>query len=256
MKRTFICLSCLAHDAAPCSWIDDIVINHFHHQFSFIQIECKSRPWLIEPTTGKYLFVSLRGFYLSRYDPQVPLPINQTLDVEEPNCPTKSRVIITTGESKRLNYLSDRKITKLLYSAGVTVTACPLSSDYSDRHSIKVFSAGWYHKSAFQRHEASPALSIEFLPDMYDFNEYTVTWLELSRMPPIAEGIGKSIHLCNLADPSLCCLNLQKIVSTRARSLGLVLMHRSGAMAKFTALREKTSRSSIVRGSCGCQPRF
>lgn len=76
---------------------------------------------------------------------------------------------------------------------GVTITACPLSDDYSNRHIVEVFSAGWHHKSIFQRHEASPALSVEFLPDIYDYNEYTLTWLELSRRPPIAEGIGKKI---------------------------------------------------------------
>jgi hypothetical protein len=56
---------------------------------------------------------------------------------------------------------------------------------------VEVFSAGWYQKSIFQRHEVSPALSIEFLPDINDYNEYTVTWLELSRRPPVAEGIGE-----------------------------------------------------------------
>lgn len=74
---------------------------------------------------------------------------------------------------------------------GVTITACPLSDDYSNRHVVEVFSAGWHHKSIFQRHEASPALSVEFLTDIYDYNEYTLTWLELSRRPPRAEGIGK-----------------------------------------------------------------
>jgi hypothetical protein len=60
---------------------------------------------------------------------------------------------------------------------------------------VEVFSAGWYQKSTFQQHEASPALSVEFLPDAFDFNEYTLTWLELSRRPPVAEGIGNGKNL-------------------------------------------------------------
>lgn len=83
-------------------------------------------------------------------------------------------------------------IINVFFNEGVTITACPLSDDYSNRHLVEVFSAGWHHKSIFQRHESSPALSVEFLPDIYDFNEYLVTWLELSRRPPVAEGIGKS----------------------------------------------------------------
>lgn len=108
----------------------------------------------------------------------------------------------------------------LLYrSAGITVTACPLSDDFSNRHLVEVFSAGWHHKSIFQRHEASPALSVEFLPDIYDFNEYFVTWLELSRRPPVAEGIGK--HYAPLIpylsfQISLSCL--QRTVNIRVRN--------------------------------------
>jgi hypothetical protein len=65
---------------------------------------------------------------------------------------------------------------------------------FSSSHLVEVFSAGWHPKSVFQRHEASPVLSIEFLPDIYDYNEYLVTWLELSRRPPIAEGIGTTFR--------------------------------------------------------------
>lgn len=74
---------------------------------------------------------------------------------------------------------------------GITIIACPLSRDYGNRHIVEVFSAGWHQKSIFQRHEASPALSVEFLPDIFDYNSYSLTWLELSRRPPVAEGIGE-----------------------------------------------------------------
>ncbi|CAG9804070.1 unnamed protein product [Chironomus riparius] len=144
------------------------------------ELECRSKPWLIEPSTGKYLYINFRGFYISRYNPAVELPINKSIAMNDEtsfDCPTKSRVIITTGES-------------------VTITACPLSDDYSNRHVVEVFSAGWHHKSIFQRHEASPALSVEFLTDIYDYNEYTLTWLELSRRPPRAEGIEDCQFVC------------------------------------------------------------
>jgi hypothetical protein len=68
-----------------------------------IQLECRSKPWLIEPSTGKYLYINFRGFYLSRYNPAVELPINKSIAMDDEtsfDCPTKSRVIITTGESK------------------------------------------------------------------------------------------------------------------------------------------------------------
>ena len=57
---------------------------------------------------------------------------------------------------------------------------------------VEVFSDGWYQKSIFQRHEASPVLSVEFIHDGFDYNSYSLTWLELSRRPPVAEGIGES----------------------------------------------------------------
>ncbi|KAG5680520.1 hypothetical protein PVAND_010026 [Polypedilum vanderplanki] len=152
------------------------------------EFECRSKPWLIEPSTGKYLYINFRGFYISRYNPAVHLPINKSIGENDEttfNCPTNSRVIITTGES-------------------ITITACPLSDDYSSRHTVEVFSAGWHQKSIFQRHEASPALSVEFLPDIYDYNEYTLTWVELSRRPLIAEGIED----CQFTCPELnACVN-------------------------------------------------
>lgn len=73
------------------------------------QFECRSKPWLIEPSTGKYLYINFRGFYINRYNPAVHLPINTsavTSDELNFNCPTKSRVIITTGESKKLLSIS------------------------------------------------------------------------------------------------------------------------------------------------------
>lgn len=78
--------------------------------------------------------------------------------------------------------------------AGITLTACPLTEDHSSQYLVEVFSAGWHQKSIFQRIEYSAALSIEFLPDVYDINEYVMTWLELARRPPVAEGIGKYLR--------------------------------------------------------------
>jgi len=66
-----------------------------------------------------------------------------------------------------------------------------LSNGYGTRHVVEVFSAGWHQKSIFQHHEFSPVLSVEFLADLYDYSDYSLTWLELSRRPQVADGIGE-----------------------------------------------------------------
>jgi hypothetical protein len=68
-----------------------------------VQYECRSKPWLIEPSTGKYLYINFRGFYISRFNPAVHMPLNKSTEEGGEitfNCPTNSRVIITTGESE------------------------------------------------------------------------------------------------------------------------------------------------------------
>lgn len=79
----------------------------------YFQTDCQNRPYLIEPSAGKYIYVRFRGHYLSRYNPQIKLPLNTSIESVTPDrCETKSRIVITSGE-------------------GVTIIACPLpTSDY------------------------------------------------------------------------------------------------------------------------------
>lgn len=75
----------------------------------------------------------------------------------------------------------------------MTITACPLPDDYSMKHMVEVFSSGWHTKNVFIQKEVSPALSLEFLEPDDDGEEYGFTFLELSRMLPVAEGIGNTL---------------------------------------------------------------
>jgi hypothetical protein len=121
---------------------------------------------------------------------------------------------------------------------------------------VEVFSAGWHQKSIFQRHEASPALSVEFLPDIYDFNEYTLTWVELSRRPLIAEGIGeqRERRISNLFYLSFS--PMQRTASLHVPSSMHVSMHQFGATAEFIVHPDMTSRLFTVRGYCACQQKY
>ena len=87
-------------------------------------------------------------------------------------CSTRARVVITSGE-------------------GISVTACPLSDDASSRHNVEVFSTGWARKAPFYGAEPSKVVSIEFINP--DDEEYSFTWLELSKKPHAAssEFLGK-----------------------------------------------------------------
>ncbi|XP_035794280.1 uncharacterized protein LOC118467651 isoform X1 [Anopheles albimanus] len=124
-------------------------------------IECRNRPWLIEPSYDRYLYIRLKALFLRRFNPAIPLPYNASFSVVTPiRCHTKSRVIITNGE-------------------GISVTACPLPEDTNHRHVVEVFSAGWSRKHPFFGAEASRVVSIEFLNP--EDGSYAFSWLELTK---------------------------------------------------------------------------
>ncbi|XP_053674728.1 uncharacterized protein LOC128725034 [Anopheles nili] len=127
-------------------------------------VECRNRPWLIEPSYDRYLYLRLKGLFLRKFNPASPLAYNASFSAVTPiRCYTKSRVIITNGE-------------------GVSVTACPLPEETSHRHVVEVFSAGWGRKHPFFGAEASRVVSVEFLnPD--DGGHYAFSWLELTKRP-------------------------------------------------------------------------
>ncbi|XP_050073509.1 uncharacterized protein LOC126561419 isoform X1 [Anopheles maculipalpis] len=125
-------------------------------------IECRNRPWLIEPSYDRYLYIRLKGLFLRKFNPATPLAYNASFSAVTPiRCYTKSRVIITNGE-------------------GISVTACPLPEETKHRHVVEVFSAGWGRKHPFFGAEASRVVSVEFLnPD--EGGHYAFSWLELTK---------------------------------------------------------------------------
>ncbi|XP_058836455.1 uncharacterized protein LOC131693017 isoform X2 [Topomyia yanbarensis] len=128
------------------------------------ETECRNRPWLIEPSHDKYLYVRLRGLFLRRNNPAVPMRYNASLSTVTPiRCNTKARVVITDGE-------------------GVSITACPLPDDTGHRHVVEVFSAGWSRKHPYFGADPSKVISVEFLHP--DSGPYSFSWLELSKRSP------------------------------------------------------------------------
>ena len=73
------------------------------------------------------------------------------------------------------------------------ITRCACSR----RHVVEVFSSGW-HKPIFMQRELSPVLSMELLLDPDDYEQYSFTWMELERRPPVVEGIGEFSLLVKL----------------------------------------------------------
>lgn len=144
------------------------------------ELECRSRPWLIEPTTGvtaneKFLYVRMFGLELYRYDPMLTdeqtNPKRQPFDAIEKSfhrnsvhCASRTRAIITSGE-------------------GLSVTLCPMEEDEAnDEQVVEVFSSGWNRKFVYLSKESPKQISVELLePDTR--MELAFSWLEMSRSP-------------------------------------------------------------------------
>ncbi|GAB0095570.1 uncharacterized protein DMENIID0001_109660 [Sergentomyia squamirostris] len=135
-----------------------------HVDMTFGVLECRSRPWLIEPTGDRFLYVQIHGILLRRYDPQIYQHVNTSLRTSAiQKCITKSRVILTTGE-------------------GVSVTACPLASDAGRRYMIEMFSSGWNREFSYLATDPPRVISVEFLEA--EDGDFTFSWLEMQRRPP------------------------------------------------------------------------
>ncbi|KAH8366126.1 hypothetical protein KR093_009330, partial [Drosophila rubida] len=132
---------------------------------TFGDIECRSRPWLIEPSNGnKFLYVRLKAIFLSKHNPKKTL--NATyLQTNSWLCETKSRVVLTTSE-------------------GLTIVACPLSPDSSAYEFVEIFSSGWNERPNFALINRSKAISVEFLRPTN--GEYTFNWMELVPRPTLS----------------------------------------------------------------------
>uniref|UniRef100_A0A1B0BBU0 DUF7805 domain-containing protein n=1 Tax=Glossina palpalis gambiensis TaxID=67801 RepID=A0A1B0BBU0_9MUSC len=132
---------------------------------TFGDLECRTRPWLIEPSNGnKFLYVRLKAIFLRKYNPKRTM--NTTVvGTSSYRCETKSRAVLTTAE-------------------GLTITACPLAPDSKAYEFVEIFSAGWNERPNFALVNRSKAISVEFLrPANGDFS---FNWMELIPRPTIS----------------------------------------------------------------------
>ncbi|XP_049313230.1 uncharacterized protein LOC105221859 isoform X3 [Bactrocera dorsalis] len=132
---------------------------------TFGDMECRTRPWLIEPSNGnKFLYVRLKSIFLRKYNPKKAL--NTTVvGTSSYRCETKARVVLTTSE-------------------GLTITACPLSPDSKAYEFVEIFSAGWNERPIYSIANRSKAISVEYLrPENGDF---TFNWMELVPRPVLS----------------------------------------------------------------------
>ncbi|XP_055909808.1 uncharacterized protein LOC129944417 isoform X3 [Eupeodes corollae] len=133
---------------------------------TFGDMDCRTRPWLIEPSNGnKFLYVRLKGIFLRKYSPNIHKTINATvIGTSSYRCETKARVVLTTSE-------------------GLTITACPLGENSNAYEFVEIFSAGWNERPNYAIANRSKAISVEFLrPDNGDF---TFNWMELVPRPAL-----------------------------------------------------------------------
>ncbi|XP_075160932.1 uncharacterized protein LOC142233787 [Haematobia irritans] len=132
---------------------------------TFGDMECRTRPWLIEPSNGnKFLYVRLKAIFLRKYNPRKAT--NTSIAVTSSyRCETNSRAVLTTSE-------------------GLTITACPLSPDSKAYEFVEIFSAGWNERPNFSIANRSKAISVEFLrPENGDFS---FNWMELIPGPTLS----------------------------------------------------------------------
>lgn len=131
---------------------------------------CAGHPWLIEPAaagssmlrTGGFVYLKLRGYEI--------LP--HRWRTNSFMCPTLNRVIVYTGAG------DGPKTARVI---------CPYDAEatYQALGSFEVFSPGWAEPltGAQQLRPNSKTVAVEFLDR--EVGSYTVTWMEVSKMPRI-----------------------------------------------------------------------
>lgn len=131
---------------------------------------CAGFPWLLEPAaagssmlrTGGFVFLKVRGYEI--------LP--HRWRTNSFMCPTRNRVVVYTGPG------DGPKTARVI---------CPYDTltHYDARGSLNLFSAGWTEPltGAQQLLPNSKSVAVEFLE--LDSGSYTVTWMEVSKMPII-----------------------------------------------------------------------
>ncbi|XP_025195451.1 uncharacterized protein LOC112594713 [Melanaphis sacchari] len=159
---------------------------------------CDDFPWLIGPATagssmlrtGGFVFMKLRGYEIQRWR------TNSFM------CPTRNRVVVYTGAG------DGPKTEKVI---------CPYEASYNAlRGSFETFSPGWTEPltGAQQLQPNSKTVAIEFLNREY--GAYTVTWLEVSKMPLIMPSTNVYAMLSNVhPDCAYRCPELNACISSQ-----------------------------------------
>lgn len=132
---------------------------------------CAGFPWLLEPAaagssmlrTGGFVYLKVRGYEI--------LPSRWRTNSFM--CPTRNRLVVYTGAG------DGPKTARVI---------CPYDAEshYSSaRQAFEVFSSGWTEPltGAQQLQPNSKAVAVEFLE--HEVGAYTVTWMEVSKMPRI-----------------------------------------------------------------------
>ncbi|XP_045485141.1 uncharacterized protein LOC110995642 [Pieris rapae] len=144
---------------------------------------CDQRPWLIDPSPGRYLYLRIEGSIIKEPDlDNFTLLNNITVAPDLRHmCRTQNRIAVYTG--------------------GLSpVYICPLPPHRQEEQSVEIFSDGWIKEvDPLAKHVLAPPPS----PDHFDLDwprslsvelmgvesgSYFVTWLELSRRQPTEHG--------------------------------------------------------------------
>ncbi|XP_011496881.1 PREDICTED: uncharacterized protein LOC105361406 [Ceratosolen solmsi marchali] len=142
---------------------------------------CKNHPWLIEPGLNQYLYVKLPG----------------TIATNRTKCDTKNRIVV--------------HIAGKLHAA-----VCPRYSSGWHQSVVEVFSDGWTVSDnamiVAAPRDAVRSIAIEYIinEDITDGDEYSITWLELTRRPLLNSAlVGFRLgHDCEHRCPELdACIN-------------------------------------------------
>lgn len=131
-------------------------------------VDCAGYPWLVEPAGGTTALRSGGGFvYMKMRGYEIPAHRWRTNSFM---CPTRNRVVVYTGPG------DGPKEPRVI---------CPYDPEvnYNALGTVEVFSAGWTEPltGAQQLRPDSKSVAVEFLER--EFGSYTVTWMEVSKMP-------------------------------------------------------------------------
>lgn len=127
---------------------------------------CAGFPWLLEPATAGSSMLRTGGFvYLKLRGKEIQAHRWRTNSFM---CPTRNRVVVYTGAG------DGPKTARVI---------CPYDAETNYNGKFETFSPGWTEPltGAQQLQPNSKTVAVEFLDR--EFGAYTVTWMEVSKMP-------------------------------------------------------------------------